>query len=286
MEAPAEKKACAWQPLTPKGVAAFAEAPLVRLLLLQLVVALVAAACLLWFLSARWFPVLSSAINHLPDHGRIRSGQLDWTGEPIQTLGENPFLAVTVDLNQSGGVRSPAHLQIQLSRFDVGVFSLFGYWSEEYPRGWTVPVNRTELQPWWGAWSPALLAVAGAAVVLGLLSAWALLASLYFFPVWLIGFFRDRRLSLAGSWRLAGAALMPGALFMSAALLTYGRGVLDLVQLMVALAGHFIVGWFYLVASPLCLPPCARPAAPRSNPFGAGAVENTSPDAGKPGPPG
>ena len=46
----------AWEPLTPRGVAAFARARLSRLLLVQFVIASLAAAAVVWFLSDGLFP--------------------------------------------------------------------------------------------------------------------------------------------------------------------------------------------------------------------------------------
>jgi hypothetical protein len=95
---------------------------------------------------------------------------------------------------------------------------------------------------------------------------WACLATVYALPAWLVGFFADRDLTLRGSWRLAGAALMPGALFLSAAIGLYGWGALDLVRLAVAAAVHLVMGWIYLFVSPLCLP--RHPAVTAvANPF-------------------
>ena len=96
---------------------------------------------------------------------------------------------------------------------------------------------------------------------------WAFLATLYFLPVWLIAFFANRHLSLRGSWRLAGAALMPGSFFLTTALLFYGLGVIDLVRVVVAAALHLIIGWVYLFASSLKLPPHPAEASLQKNPF-------------------
>ena len=76
----------------------------------------------------------------------------------------------------------------------------------------------------------------------GLMVSWACLATVYCLPAWLIGFFANRDCSLGGSWRLAGAALMPGALLMCAVIVLYGWGALDLVRLAVAGSSAFVVG--------------------------------------------
>jgi hypothetical protein len=102
---------------------------------------------------------------------------------------------------------------------------------------------------------------------------WALMATVYCLPAWVVGFYADRRVSLRESWRLAGAALMPGALLLTTAIFFYGLGALDLVHLVVAGAAHFLIGWVYVIVSPLYLPKHTA-AVGRANPFvaaGSGA---------------
>lgn len=261
-----EKAQFAWQPLTLRGIAAFAGAPLSRLLLIQFIVALLAAVSVVWFLHRDWFPIISDSIRQLPPRGELRSGRLDWHGPTPTRLAEGQYLAIVVDLDHAGEARSPAHVQVEFGRNDWKFFSLLGYLQGAYPQSWQLDLDRGELGPWWGAWSPAILAIVAGLVVLILMVTWAGLATLYFLPVWLVGFFADRELSLRGSWRLAGAALMPGALLMCAAVLLYGTGALDIVRLMLAAAVHLVVGWFYLLASPLRL--ARQPVAgAKENPF-------------------
>ena len=266
MDSSAGKPPVAWQPLTPRGVATFARAPLVRLLIVQFIVALLAAGTVVWFLHKDWFPQIGEAIRQLPPQGELRSGRLDWQGPTASRLADGRFLALIVDLDHGGEARSPAHVQVEFGRTDCRVFSLLGYVQGAYPRGWTVAFNRTELAPWWGAWAPAMLAMAAGLVAVALMVTWACLATVYSLPAWLVGVFANRDLSLLGSWRLAGAALMPGALFISAVVVLYGCGALDLVRLAAAGALHLVMGWVYLVISPLCLP--RHPAVTaKENPF-------------------
>ena len=266
MDSSAGKLPVAWQPLTLRGVAAFARASLGRLLIVQFMVALLAAGTVVWFLHKAWFPQISEAIRQLPPQGVLRSGRLDWQGATPSRLAEGRFLALVVDLDHGGEARSPAHLQVEVGRTDCMVFSLLGYLRGAYPQGRAVAFNRTELGPWWGAWAPAFLAMAAGLVLVGLMVTWACLATVYFLPVWLLGFFANRDLSLRGSWRLAGAALMPGALLMCAVVFIYGFGALDLVRLAVAGALHLVVGWVYLIIGPLNMP--RHPAVTvKENPF-------------------
>jgi len=85
--------------------------------------------------------------------------------------------------------------------------------------------------------------------------------------VWLVAFLADRQCSLGGGWRLAGAALMPGALLMCSAIVLYGWGAYDLVRLAAAGAAHVVIGWLYLCVSLLRLPPYEKTTAVRENPF-------------------
>src|SRR6266404_535804 len=168
MDAPVEKSLFAWQPLTPRGVAAFSGATLGRLLLLQLICALLTAGTGVWLLDQAWFPVIKEAINRMPAQGEIRSGKLDWRGDSPAAIAESRFLAFAVDLTHSGQARSPAHVQVEFGQSDVRFFSLFGFLQWRYPSGWRVAFNRVELEPWWGAWAPPILAIAAGSVIAGL----------------------------------------------------------------------------------------------------------------------
>ncbi|MGA2242615.1 MAG: hypothetical protein ABSH11_11375 [Verrucomicrobiota bacterium] len=259
-------KTFAWEPLTPRGVAAFAHARLSRLLLVQFVVASLAAAAVVWFLSDGCFPTVRAAIRHLPATGTIRSGRLDWSSHLPQILAEGRFLAFIVDPNHSGQIHSPADVQFEFGRETLRVFSLLGYAEWNYPSDWIIAFNRTELEPLWGAWEPEWLAITVLAVVAGLMLLWAALATVYFLPAWLIGFFANRNLSFRGSWKLAGAALMPGALLLTAAVVLYDFAALDLVQFCFIFSAHFALGWVYLFLGQLFLPRIDS-APPKGNPF-------------------
>lgn len=266
-DVPEAKPRPAWQPLTPRGVAAFAEASFSRLLLVQTVVALLAAGSVIWLLQKAWFPTITEAIQRLPAQGQLRAGKLEWSAASPVCLAQGRFMAVVVDLDHTGKARSPAHVQVELGRTDFMVWSLFGYARWPYPLQAVVPANQPELAPWWGAWAPALSAMAGLAVALALLAAWAGLATLCFLPVWLLAFLAGRECSLGGSWRVAGAALLPGALLMCGALVLYGCGALDPVRLAVAAAVHVITGCVYLLVTPFCLPQSQASKAAAENPF-------------------
>jgi len=261
------KTPSAWEPLTPRGVASFAGAKFTRLFLVQFIVAALVAAAVGWFLYDGCFPTVREAIRQMPTEGDIRSGKLNWRGDSARLLAEGRFLAISVDLDRAGDIRSPAHLQLEFGKEDFLAHSLFGYVEGRYPRDRIIPFNRAELLPKWDAWQPALLALTTAGVVAGLLLCWFALATVYAGPVWLVGFFANRDLTLRGSWKLAGAALIPGALVMTGAILLYDFGVLDLVQMIFVSGAHLVLGWVYLVVSPLFLMRQPIAAAPKQNPF-------------------
>ena len=256
------------EPFTPRGVAAFARASLNRVLSAQLIIAVLAAASVAWLLYDGCFPVIGTAIQQLPADGEIRSGKLDWQGASPQLLAEGRILALDVDLSHSGQITSTADWQIEFGTNSVRVLSLPGYVDFPYAPDRDAPFNRTDLEPLWGAWKAEILFLAGVGTALALLACWWLLATVYFVPVWLLGFFANRGLNLRSSWKLSAAALMPGALLMAAGIVMYDFGLLrSWVSLGFLFASHFVLGWIYLFLSLLFLPRISGIPQP-GNPFG------------------
>jgi hypothetical protein len=234
----------------------------------QFVIASLAAAAVAWFLSTGCFPTVRAAIRNLPAAGAIRSGRLDWPGKTPQLLAEGRFLAFIADPNHSGQLQSSADVQIVFGRQTVRVISWLGYTEWNYSPDWVVAFNRTDLEPLWGAWEPEWLAILLLAVVAGLLLLWAVLATIYFLPVWLIGCFANRRLDFRAAWKLAGAALLPGALLLIIAIVLYGLGGLDLIQICFFFGAHLALPWIYLFLSQLFLPRM-NAVSTGGNPFNA-----------------
>jgi hypothetical protein len=254
------------EPFTPRGVAVFARARLSHLFLAQCIFAFVAAIIVAWFFYARCFPVIQSAVENLPSDGQIQSGKLDWGGASQQTLAEGSFLALDVDLYHSGQFRSTADLQIEFGLESVRVFSLFGYSEFVYPPNGFMQFNRSRLQPLWDAWRSIILFAIVIVTFVSPLLSWWILASLYFLPVWLVGFFTNRDLDLRASWKLSGAALLPGALLMMLGIFLYGCGLLHVISFLFFFGAHFVLGWLYLL---FALPFFARSSSATSggNPF-------------------
>lgn len=255
----------AWAPITPRGVAAFARASFERLFVVQGVVALLGAAAVVWLLSDGIFPTISAAIGELPETGEIHGGKLDWRDDSPVMLAEGRILAISVDLEHGGSLRSPADFQFEFGSDSLRIFSLFGETEINYPPGYVIATNQKDARPAWGAWAPDILGLAAIGTFFGLLLIWALLATIYFLPVWLVCLFTNRDLNFRGSWRLAGAALMPGALLLSASLVLYDLGRFTFVQLCFAFGMHLLIGWIYLFVGPMFLTRVTP--VERKNPF-------------------
>jgi hypothetical protein len=273
MAANPEATRSAWRPLTFGGVAAFAQATWRRLLLVQFVFAVLVAVAVVWFLDTAWFPTIQAATRGLPPTGEIQSGRLNLPDQPPQLLAEGRFLAFAIDLDHAGAIRSPAQIQVEIGRTGVRCISLFGNLDCAYPREWIIAMNRGELEPRWGAWKAPASWMVFAGTIAVLLVNWLVLQTLFFLPAWLVGFFANRQLSLGGSWKMVGAALMPGTLIVVGAVCFYGFGFLDLVQFLAVFAGHLVLDLIFILVSPLFAPAIAADTAARGNPFGATAVE-------------
>ncbi len=257
----------AWQPFTPKGVTAFALSSCSRLLLIQFTMAVLAAASLAWFAASNYFPQITEAIKQLPAEGEIRGSQLRWGGDAPRLLAANRFLALVVDLDHSGQTRSPAHILVEFGGRDALFISLFGSVSVPYPDGVVISFNQPELNPWWGAWAPPILAMIVLGSIAGLMLTWALLALLYCGPICLLAFFSNRECGFGNGWRLAGAALMPGAAVLAAVIVVFGLGGMNLIELLVAWALHFLIGWVYMGLGIFHLPRLTGVTG-KGNPFG------------------
>jgi hypothetical protein len=266
---PQPKKEIAWQPLTFGGAGRFAAAPVGRLWLVQFIFSLIVAAAVIWFLYVDWFPVVSKAARKLPAASEIRAGRLEWQGDPAVLLGENRFVGLAVDVRHAGQARSPSPISIELGSTDFKIFSLLGYVQWAYPRGWIISLSRDEVIAWWGAWSPVILALIAVIVIGVTMLFWTMLSIIRCSLLWLVAFFANRELNFSQSWRLCGAAQLPGALLLAAAIFVYGLGWFALIGLTLAFVTHLIIGWVYSVGSVLKLRPARETANLARNPFAA-----------------
>lgn len=266
------------QPLTFRGIAAFGHSSLGRLVLFQGVVAALAAAVLVLFFETAWVPVIRRTIAVLPPAGEIRQGILLWPpGQTVRATGST-FLGINIDPTDTLDAGEGADVQLEFRRTEFRFRSLFGYLPVPYPAGYVIALNRTELEPWWGAWHPVIIAGMTGGFILMLFGAWAALGLVYAWPVRLISFYADRQLSWLGAWKVAAGCLLPGALFLAASGLAYLLHRLNLVQLLGAFLLHLMIGWVYVLCVPFCLPRVQdRGTAPRGNPFAKARKQRRNP---------
>lgn len=266
----------AGEPFTPRGVAAFSRATFGRLFLVHCIIAALAAVVIVWGLHHAWFPEIQAAIRKLPAKGEIARGKLEWSGAPVVMLNEGRLLSFAVNLDRSPSLRPSSSIQFEFGQTEARASSLFGVARWPYPKGYIVAFNREDLEPWWGAWRTPMLAIALGGTFVGLLLSWWSLALLYFLPIWLLAFLGNRELTLGGSFRLAGAALMPGAVLFASSLLLHASGGLDLFRLLLAAVLHIVMGWIVAGFAILSLPRCQDASrSTGSNPF-SGQISDTA----------
>lgn len=257
----------AWQPVTPRGVAAFASARIRRLLWAQFVIAALVTGAVCWFFATAWFPTLKRAIRQLPDTGEITNSVLISPRAASQILAHGRFIAFILDLEGKTGMEAQTDLLVTLRRRDIRVCSLLGCASKGYEPHWRIPLNRVELEAALGAWRSALFTVFAVGVIGALYAIWFALALLASPLVRLYAFFKDRQVTLLGSWKLASAAWLPGALVLAGLIVLYGLQCIDLLRFLIGWCLHLFVGAAYLVTAPLRLPKVEETVAGTQNPF-------------------
>jgi hypothetical protein len=262
-----QKPALAWQPFTPGGIAALSQIPAGRLLVVQLVIAVLAAMVVLWFLSTAWFPVVQTAVDALPGNGVIRAGRLNSPYDSPEPLAMNRYLALMLDPRRARSASVASDVVVEFHAGEIRIRSLFGWLAFQYPAAGDVEAGRTAMLARWGAWRPHLLWMAAVGTVVGLMVGWTLLAAAYAPVVKLAAFYRERRAGWTACWRLAGAALMPGAVVMISATALYGLGTLNLIEFLVIAGLHVMIGWVFLLLPLKHLPIRSDAAASIANPF-------------------
>jgi len=259
----------AWQPLTGRGLAAFADASGARILAFQTVLAALLALAVVWSARQIVFTTVEYALPNLPEEpAGISQRKLRWPDRGVRLLAQSPHLALAVDPEATGELGINGDLQIELGHEALivrGVLgqSTVGYWSEL-----DLPLARTSAVAAWGAWRLPLLAILGAVSAFFFLASWWILATLYFLPTWLFGWILRRRLTVSGAWRLCSAALWPAALIPGAALLMYATLWIRLPGLVALWALHFPAAWVWLIWAVMSLPAgTSRNEETRPNPF-------------------
>ncbi len=244
----------AWQPFTPRGVAAFGFATFTRVFLVQGTVAALVGFTLIWALRAAWVPVITEAIQQLPETGIIKRGELSLTNQSAQRLAENSHLAVVIDLDGTREAGHVADVEVAFEKKRVVLRGPLGAWWREYGSEYQFSFNRPELTPWWDARRWTFLALLAIALAVSVFASWWSLALLYVPLVKFIAFFADRAVTWGGAWRVAAAALLPGACLVALGLLLYGSGVIPLFQFGLLYALHLVAGLVFVITSPFFLP--------------------------------
>jgi hypothetical protein len=248
-------------------LAAFAGAGLGPLLLAEFVAALLFSGSVVFFLHRAYSPVIVQAIQKMPESAKIAAGRI--AGIDTTLIAETKFLAIAVTPERSDQIGQSADVQIQFRPADFRIGTVFGPdwgWQFEYGRGAALDLSRSNLEPWWGAWHPILLAGAGLAVVALLFGIWAIMALIYTVPAKFIGWFGDRQLSWGGAWRLSSAAQLPGTLLMGVATFLYGWQAIDLAGLAFFFVAQMFISWIYVAGGAWACPPL-YPNILKQNPF-------------------
>jgi hypothetical protein len=266
------KPPVAWQPFTLRGVSAFAFASYLRLFGIQVLFALATSGAVIWFLVANWTPVIRSALRALPDQGVIRDQKLDYPETGAEALAESRFLGIQVRRDEFSTTAAGADVRVEFYPQRLRICSLLGCRSWQYPAGRIAPFTQQELVPWWGAWEPVFLGIIAIVVVLALLLSWHLSATVSCLIVRLVAYFADRELTVGGSWRIAGAAMLPGTMFLIIAIVLYGVGVIDLLRLLLAFPIHRLIQITYMLWAVSRVPRLPAVPAASANPFTATAA--------------
>ncbi len=252
------------QPFTFYGVATFALGSVRRVLLLQMIMALLAAIIVVWFFNAAYVPSIVEAMTKLPDDSALQNRKL--TNVVSGVLAEGRFLSFVVDLEESGATGQTADLQVELRHAYFQVCSIFGCGMFVYPQE-NIQIGRSTAEPWWGARQPVILALCGVVTFLGVWFSWIFLALIYAPIAKAFAYFADRELTWRASWRLVSTAQIPAALLMNLAIVFYGLQAFDLIRFLFFFGAHFVVAWLYVCVAPFFLPRVSVAIPIAKNPF-------------------
>ncbi|HUR44919.1 MAG TPA: hypothetical protein VMZ27_03505 [Candidatus Saccharimonadales bacterium] len=231
------------------------------------------ALSIVWFIWNCWVPVIKEAIRSLPAEGTIENQQLKLRAETIP-LAQNRLFGIAADPQDKGSQGLASDLTLELGKDRLRICFLLGCKTLPYPKGGTFEFNRPELEPRWEAWQPILLAGLGAAAWIFIFVSWLLLG-LFYLPFALLAVrWKGKENTVGGTWRLIGAALMPGAALLTIGMVCYGLGLIDSIRLFTLTLLHIVLGWVYLAMALRSLPQKVQ-KTDAVNPFAPGTVSSS-----------
>src|SRR5262245_47959273 len=121
------------QPFTFSGVARYADARFGRLLMMGLIFALLPAAIIGRLAAHCWWPVISDAVEKLPDTARIERGALQVQEKDSRLLAMNQFLCLQLARDEFPQQNAPVDLALLFGKYEVMVSSLLGDSVLPYP---------------------------------------------------------------------------------------------------------------------------------------------------------
>ncbi|MBL9134446.1 MAG: hypothetical protein JNK85_01195 [Verrucomicrobiales bacterium] len=241
-------------PTTFGGVAALACGPVRWLLSWQAFTATAIGAALTLVLLLTWARDIEQAIADVGTAGEIRDGRF-YPSTPKSWLVRNSsFLGIAVVGDPADEPISAADVNLWIEPEGWSMHSLFGRLDGRYPATLRASVDRVEMSGLWSAWKAPILLTFGLATTIGVLMTWVLLATVYSPVLRLVSGFLNRDVGLGDCWKLAAAALLPGALLMTGAFGLYATHQLALVGLLLASPLHILVGWIYCLGGVWRLP--------------------------------
>ncbi len=252
----------AWQPLTGRGVAAFADASFARALIFHLAAAMLCSGMAGWALYRTWVPAVDRAVERLPESGGgIQSGRFSWPGPDSQVLGETPQFGIAVNPTGLSAPGQVADLQLELMPDELHISGLAGHIALPYPEPLRIALDRVGGRAGWQAWNWVIvLAVVISAGITLLVSGW-ILAAVLTIPAWLMAHLANRDLGLVGAGQICLVAWIPGALLLIAGLWGYSWNWLRLTGFAGCFLGQYLI-WLAWIGWAVA----ARPAQTRSEP--------------------
>ena len=256
-------------PLTFGGVAAYSRAGLSQCVFRFAAWAAVCAVLWVWSIDRAWLPAVELALGKLPERASFHAGRLAWhTPHPI-VLANDHFLSLIVNPGDEATVDRTADIQIELGSLEVRCRSFLGWIYLPFPATLEGDFGRDTALPWWGAWKPSLLAVLALMIGFTMLLSWIVVGTLCTGPALMIARILGKPATVPQVWRTCVAALLPGEGLVTLAVVSYACNRISMLLLLVFWAGHWLVGWIYLIGgiSSFAKGPTPPKVVTGSNPF-------------------